>query len=173
MQRARPGERVDRALQPVDEFGELAGQLDPIAADIVEGQRGVDPGVRVVGHRDAGQHPVDAEPPGVVDEVDPEGPTVLLVEAPPDVGLADPAGDAFQIVVGEAEPGAHRRGLARLSTSLAVTLPPASASNCDAVPSSGFVCSSERSASRTLSRCAGCARGTTSPSPKSAIISGA
>ncbi len=36
---------------------------------------------------------------------------MLLIEAPPDVGLPDPAGDALQIVVAEAEPGTYRRGL--------------------------------------------------------------
>ena len=91
-QRPRTGERVDDALQPVDVLGELAGQLDAIAADVVERQRGVDPGVRVVGHRDAGQHPVDAETPGVVDEVDAVRLAMVLVEAPADVGLRAPSG---------------------------------------------------------------------------------
>ena len=44
-----------------------------------------------------------------------------------------------------------------MSTSLAVARPPASVSSCDATPSSGLVWTSERSASRTRSRCAGCA----------------
>ena len=92
LQRARAGERVDRALQPADEFGELAGQFDAVAADVVEGQRGVDPGVRVVGHRDAGQHPVDAETPGVVDEVDVIRPTVLLDRSPTGCSPAGPSG---------------------------------------------------------------------------------
>ena len=34
-----PVERVDDALQAVDVFGELAGELDAVAADVVEGQR--------------------------------------------------------------------------------------------------------------------------------------
>ena len=73
------------------------------------------------------------------------------------------------------KPNRARTGAAcaRLSTSLAVTRPPASASSCDATPSSGLVWTSERSASRTRSRCAGCAPFITSPSPKSATISGA
>ncbi len=41
---------------------------------------------------------------------------------------------------------------AKLSTSLAVTLLPASGSNCEATPSSGLVWISERSASRTRKR---------------------
>ena len=106
-----PGEGIDRPLQPVDVFGELAGQLDAVAADVVQRQRGVDPGVRVVGHRDTGEHPVDAETPCVVDEVDAVRPAVLPVEAPPDVGLPHPTGDRLQVVVAEAEPGPHRRGL--------------------------------------------------------------
>ena len=87
-----PVERVDRPLQPVDELGELPGEFDAIAADVVERQRRVDPGVRVVGHRDAGQHAVDAETPSVVHEVDAVGLAVLLVETPADVRPGAPSG---------------------------------------------------------------------------------
>ena len=104
-------ERIDGPLQPVDVLGEPAGQLDAVAADVVERQRRADPRVRVVGQRHASQHPVDAETPSVVDEVDAERLAVLLVEAPADVGLAHPAGDALEVVVGEAEPRPHRAGL--------------------------------------------------------------
>ena len=67
--------------------------------------------MRVVRQRHAGQHPVDAETPSVVDEVDAERLAVLLVEAPADVRLPHPAGDALEVVVGEAEPRPHRGGL--------------------------------------------------------------
>ena len=49
-----------------------------------------------------------------MDEIDPVGRAVLLIEPPSDVRLTHPVGDAFQIVVGEAEPGPHRRGLGQV-----------------------------------------------------------
>ena len=51
-----------------------------------------DPGVRVVGHRDPGQHPVDAESPGVVDEVDAERLAVLAGRNPSGCSPAAPIG---------------------------------------------------------------------------------
>ena len=36
---------------------------------------------------------------------------MFAVEAPPDIRLAAPTGDGLEIVVGEPEPGPHRRGL--------------------------------------------------------------
>ena len=100
-----------RRVQSFDVLGEPAGQLDAVAADVVEGKGGVEPGVRVVGHRDARQHPVDAEPPGVLQEVDAVRVAVRAVETPPDVGLADPVGDRVEVVVAETEAGPHRPGL--------------------------------------------------------------
>ena len=98
-------------LQPVDVLGQLARELDAVAADVVERQRGVDPGVRVVGHRHAREDAVDAETPCVLDEVDAVRLAVVAVEAPADVGLAHPAGDVLEVVVGEPEPRPHRRRL--------------------------------------------------------------
>ena len=70
-------------LQPGDEFGELAGQFDAVAADVVEGQRGAQPGLGVVGHRHPGQDAVDPEPPGVVqDVIKPVRLAVLLRRSP-------------------------------------------------------------------------------------------
>ena len=40
---ACPAEPFDAWLQPVDEFGEPPGQLDPVAADVVERKRGAQP----------------------------------------------------------------------------------------------------------------------------------
>src|SRR5581483_4554978 len=105
------GETVDGLVQPNDEFGKLAGQLHPVAADVVEGDGLADPGTGVVGHGDAGEHAVDPETPCVVDEVDAVGLAMLLVEAPSYVGLADPAGDVFEVVVAEAELFAYGRAL--------------------------------------------------------------
>ena len=107
-QRPGAGQRADHVLEPVDEFGQPARQLDPVAAHVVERKGGVDPGLRVVGERHPGQDAVQPEPPGVVDEAQSVGRSVLLVEAPPDVGLPHPGGDVVQVVVGEAEPRAHR-----------------------------------------------------------------
>ena len=105
------GEGFDDVLQPVDVLGELAGEFDAVAADVVERQGGVDPGVRVVGHRHSGEDAVDAETPCVLDEVDAERLAMLAVEAPADVGLAHPAGDVLEVVVGEPEARPHRRRL--------------------------------------------------------------
>ena len=43
-ERPRAGQPVGRSDQPVDELGEPAGELDPVAADVVERQRGAEPG---------------------------------------------------------------------------------------------------------------------------------
>ncbi len=105
------GEGFDDVLQPVDVLGELAGEFDAVAADVVERQGGVDPGVRVVGHRHSREDAVDAETPCVLDEVDAVRLAVVAVEAPADVGLPHPAGDVLEVVVGESEAGADRRRL--------------------------------------------------------------
>ena len=97
-------------LEPVDVFGESARQFDAIAADVVERQCGVDPGVRVVGHRHPREDAVDAETPSVLDEVDAERLPMLAVETPADVRFPDPAGDVLEIVVAELEPSPYRRG---------------------------------------------------------------
>ena len=109
----RPGaaQRLHHLLQAGAELGKPPGQFDAVAADIVERQGGVDPGLRVVGQRHPGQNPVEPEPPGVVDEVDSVGRAVLRVEPPADVGLPHPVGDVLQVVVGEAEAGTHGRGV--------------------------------------------------------------
>ena len=70
----------------------LPGQFDAVAADVVERQCGVEPGVRVVGHRHPGQHPVDAETPSVLDEVDAERLSVLAGRNPSGCSLRAPSG---------------------------------------------------------------------------------
>ena len=115
-----------------------------------------DPGVRVVGHRDAGQDPVDAETPGVVHEVDADT-GCRCSWSKPQRTFACRTQRVTSSRSSSVKPKRARTGAAcaRLSTSLAVTRLPASASSCDATPSSGLVWTSERSASRTRSRCAG------------------
>ena len=106
---------VGDCLQPVEELGEPAGQLDAGRPDVVERQGGADParavGLRVVGHRHPGEDPVEAEAPGVLDvAVEPVRRPVLLVVGPTDAGLLDPAGDRLEVVVGQTEAAAHRVG---------------------------------------------------------------
>ena len=110
-ERSGAGQPVGGGDQPVDVLGEPAGQLDPVAADVVERECGAEPGLGVVGQRDAGEHPVEAEPPGVLEVADAERLPVLGVEAPPDPGLAHPVGHRVEVVVDEAEPAPDRRAL--------------------------------------------------------------
>ena len=115
LDRVAAGEPVGDVLQPVEQLREPAGQLDAGGPDVVERQRRADParsvGLRVVGHRDPGQHPVEAEAPGVLDVVvEAVRRAVLLVVRPADAGLLDPAGDRLEVVVGQPEAAAHGVG---------------------------------------------------------------
>ena len=101
-------------MQALDVLGEPSGQLDAVAADIVEGKSGAEPGMRVVGHRHPRQHPVDAEAPGVLQEVDAVGVAVGAVEAPPDIGFAHPVRHRVEVVVAEGEASPHRSGLGEI-----------------------------------------------------------
>ena len=110
-ERLGAGEPVGRRDESVDVLGEPAGQLDPVAPDVVERQGGAEPGLRVVGHGHAGQHPVEPEPPGVLQVADAERFPVVGVESPSDARLAHPAGHRVEVVVDEAETAADRLGL--------------------------------------------------------------
>ena len=116
-----PGTQRLCARQPADhrpeanhQFGEPAGQFDAVAADVVQRQGLVDPGLRVVGECHTGQDPVHSELPGVVHEVHAERDAMGLVETPAHVRLPHPVGDVLQVVVGEAEPGPHRFGVGHI-----------------------------------------------------------
>ncbi|CFS10451.1 hypothetical protein BN1213_03750 [Mycobacterium tuberculosis] len=99
-------------MQPFDELGQPPGQLDPIAADVIKGQRGIQPRLGILGHGHPGEDAVESEPPRVVhDGVEAIASPVRRVEAPADVRFAHPRGDGVQVVVGEPEFGAHRSGL--------------------------------------------------------------
>ena len=63
--RLRPGQRPDRGVEPVDELGEPAGEVDVAAVDVVERQDAADQPEVVLGHRHAEQEPVEARPPRV------------------------------------------------------------------------------------------------------------
>ena len=107
--RVAAGELVGDVLQPVDQLGEPAGELDAGRPDVVERQRRTDPALGVVGHRHAREHPVEAEAPGVLDvALQAVRRTVLLVVGPADPGLLDPLGDRLEVVLGEPEPAAYR-----------------------------------------------------------------
>ena len=107
-ERLGAGEPVGRHNESVDVLGEPAGQLDPVAPDVVERQGGAEPGLRVVGHGHAGQHPVEPEPPRVLEVADAERFPVVGVESPSDARLAHPAGHRVEVVVDEAETAADR-----------------------------------------------------------------
>ena len=109
----RPGaaERVHDGLQTCAELRQPTGQFDAVAADVVERQGGLDPGLRVIRQCHPGQDPVQPEPPGVVDEVDAVGTAVPGVETPSDIGLPHPVGDIDQVVVGESEASPDRGGV--------------------------------------------------------------
>ena len=79
----------------------------------------------------------------------PNGAAVLPVEAPPHAGLAHPAGDRVEVVVGEPEPRAHRRRLGEVEH-LAGRWRGRRRGRAAAAatPSSGLVWVSARSASR-------------------------
>ena len=98
---------LQTALEAVDELGQPAGQLDVAAADVVERQCHAEVHVLVTGQRDAGQHPVEAGPPGVLAErLHLEAGALPAVEAPPHAGLGHPTGDPGEVVVVQPEPSA-------------------------------------------------------------------
>ena len=115
VQRPAADQAVGHRPQPVDVLGDAAGQVDLTAADVVEREGAVEPGVGVVGERDAGQDAVEAELPGVGHHSrEPELLAVLGVEGPVDPGRADPVGELDQVVVAEPEPSADRLGVGQV-----------------------------------------------------------
>jgi len=91
-----------------DDFGELAANSTAVAADIVEGQGVVDPGMR--GHPTLRRRPLSGRYRNATccHEVNVIRLAMLQVEPSTDVRLTHPPGDGLQIVIGEAEPGEHR-----------------------------------------------------------------
>ena len=102
--RVAAAEAIGDVLQPVDELGHPSGEVDGVGADVVERQDGVEPPLGVVGDGDTGEDAIEAEPPGVVDLVQPERRPVVGVERPAHAGHLDPAADGLEVVLGEAEP---------------------------------------------------------------------
>ena len=105
------GRRSRKRVQAVDDLGEAAGQLEVAVADVVDGQRAGD--LAVVGPDMAAPSSTRSRPAAQVlasRPAQPEVGAVVGVVAPPDAGLADPPGDALEVVVAEAEARAHRVG---------------------------------------------------------------
>ena len=102
------GQPVGHRPEPVEELRETSGQVDAGAADVVERQRRAEEPVGVVADRHPGQHPVEAEAPGVLDVLlEAERLPVGGVEGPADPGLLDPVGDRLEVGVGEPEASPH------------------------------------------------------------------
>ncbi len=92
------------AVQPVDQLGEAADEVDVGAVDVVDGDDVAEPD-DVALHGDAEQQPVEPGPPGaLLDAAHLPGRAVLLVEAPADAAAGDPAAEPVELVVVEAEP---------------------------------------------------------------------
>ena len=70
---ASPEQVGERRVEPVDELGEPAGQVDVGAVDVVERQRRAEPALSLLGHRHAEQQPVQPGRPGVLRERRPAG----------------------------------------------------------------------------------------------------
>src|SRR5664280_2434238 len=100
---------VEHLGQPVDEFGQPAGQGDVAAVHVVERQRQSEPARLVLGHRGTQQHPVQPRAPSVLrDRVQAEGLAVGGVEPPAHAGGGDPLLQPLQVVVAEPEAAAYR-----------------------------------------------------------------
>ncbi len=162
------------ALEPVEALGEPAGEVDAGAADVVERERRAEEPVGVVADRHPGEHPVEAEAPGVLH-------VALQAERLAVLPRRRPSGcrrfSTQPVIVSRSEsvnPKRRRTGPAasRSSTRLASARPPARSSSWPTTASSGLVWVSERSASRTRSWWPGCRR-RPSPMPKAAATSGA
>ena len=52
-------------MEPVDEFGVSAGEVDGAGVDVVEGEDAADEAVALVGHGHPEENPVEPGPPGV------------------------------------------------------------------------------------------------------------
>ena len=187
LDRLRSGQRPTAAAQPVDQLGEMPGQVDRPADHIIERQGPGEKSLVVLGHGHAQQQTVQAGRPavGVQAGQTPLGP-VGAIETPSDAGRGHPSLELGPSVFVEPEPAPDR---------FPWTPGPAPARRspgCPPVPAgsrrrraSGLVCRSDRSARRTRSsgspgptvegtprpnRSPGRAR---SPAPKAACTSGA
>ena len=133
-------ESLDGRVQPLDELGQAAGQLDVATLDVVERKRLREEPLVVLGHRNAEQDPVEPGPPGIgPDAPELEVPPVVGVEPPPHVGLPDPLLNAGQVVVGEAEPPPHGLAPGEVEHLVAVERAVARSSTSARTPMTGLV----------------------------------
>ena len=103
------GERVEAALQAVEELGQAPGEIDVAAVHVVQRERGTEEALPFVGHRHPEQNPVESRPPGVgFDPLQLERTPVLGIEAPAHEGAVHPLFQPVQVVVAETEAAAHR-----------------------------------------------------------------
>ena len=148
------------AVEPVDQLGQPAGEVDVAAADVVERQRRAEVAVVVAAHRDAEQHPVEAGPPGVVRRTRSILNARALPASRPQRTPASATQPATRSRSSSSKPNRRRHRLGAGQVEHLGGGDPA-AGELDQrrrrPPSSGLVLRSARSASRTRSRWAGCA----------------
>ena len=105
----RSTQRTDRRVEPVDELGKPAHQVDVTAVDVVEGDDATHQTLALVGHGHPDQRAVESRPPGVgLEPFEPERGPALGVETPTDARAHHPLFEARQVVVVETEPPPDR-----------------------------------------------------------------
>ena len=140
-----------QGVQPVDQLGEPADQVDVGAVDVVDGHDAAQPDL-VALHGDAEQQPVEPGPPGaLLDAAHLPGRAVVGVEAPADAAAGDPPAQPVELVVVEAEPLPYGGPPGQVEhLGLAVTRAVPSSSRWASTSSRLLVCRRDRSAMRTL-----------------------
>jgi hypothetical protein len=110
VERHRLGERAHDRVQPLEELGEPAGEVDVTAADVVEREHAPEQPLPLLRHRHAQQHPIPTRFPRVR-----RYPVELVrrplsrIQPPAHAPVARPLRHARQVVLVEAEPAPHRR----------------------------------------------------------------
>ena len=147
-------ERVERGLQPVDELGQAAGQLDVAAVDVVEREGVAEQPLAVLGHGHAEQDPVEAGLPGVGPDVGRAGTASGARRRSPSARSASSTHSSSRNRSSSLKRKRRRTGSrpARSSTSVAVIRAVASSRTSASTPITGLVWRSERSA-RRISSC--------------------
>ncbi len=95
-------------VEPVEQLGEPAGEVDLGAVNVVEREGGADQAEVLLIHRDAGEQAVEPVGPGVLPDADEAVAGTGRVELPADAGAAYPVTDTFQRLLVEAESASHR-----------------------------------------------------------------
>ena len=96
-------------MQPADQLGEPAGEVDRAALDVIERQHAAEQPLVVLGHRRPEQEPVQPEAPRPRRQLgEPERRTVLGVQPPTDAAVRDPVLEPGDVVVIEPEAAPDR-----------------------------------------------------------------